>query len=356
MPENGDILMLEKVREHYMNRIILPTNPILILLAAMLLIVPVLSQTDHEEKNFKLAQTGYQFLSIGSDARAGAMADAMTTVPLGAGSLFFNPAGMAHLDSRLNFLVSQNNWIADITHHSFAISFNPWGGRFGVLGFTLMNVDYGDFLGTVRWDNLKGYIDTGVFSPTALATGLGYAVALSDRFSVGAHIKYAAQYLGESLVPTTEDTTVDKHVSSAIAYDFGTLYKTGFKDLVFGMSVRNFSNEIEYASESFQLPLTFRIGISMDLLELLGRDMQRQSLLLAIDAAHPRSHPEYVNFGLEYRLMGVLTIRGGYATNMDEQGANFGFGLRLAPLTFDYAYTDFGIFNSVQRFSLRFSI
>ena len=40
-------------------------------------------------ENKKLAQTGFQFLSVTSDARSGGMADAMTTIHGNSVSLFF---------------------------------------------------------------------------------------------------------------------------------------------------------------------------------------------------------------------------------------------------------------------------
>ena len=46
-------------------------------------------------ENKKLAQTGFQFLSIASDARGGGMADAMTTIHSNSVSIFFNPAGLS---------------------------------------------------------------------------------------------------------------------------------------------------------------------------------------------------------------------------------------------------------------------
>jgi len=333
--------------------------------AAILVIIAgattaVYSQTGEltSGKKQKIAQTGYQFLSVGSDARAAALADAMTTVPMGSSSLLFNPAGMAYMDAFFDVMIGQNYWIADITHNAFSVAFNPWDGRFGVLGFSLINVDYGEFLGTMVWPNDKGYIDTESFKPSALAFGGGYARRLSERFAVGGQVKYATQYLGWAVIsPDVADSlALNKAVSNAVAYDFGTLYRTGFKDLVFGMSVRNFSNEIKYVRESFQLPLTFQIGASLDLFNFFSNSPADQSLMLMVDAAHPRSHPEHVNFGLEYSLKEMLHLRGGYMVNMGEQDLTFGFGINLSTFALDYAYTPFGVFNNVQRFSLRFSI
>ncbi|MFB0515532.1 MAG: PorV/PorQ family protein [Candidatus Neomarinimicrobiota bacterium] len=309
-------------------------------------------------KKQKIAQTGYQFLSIGSNAQAAALADAMTTMPLGSSSLFYNPAGIAHMDVFFDAMMGRNYWIADITHNAFAVAINPWNGRYGALGVSLINVDYGEFLGTMVWPNDKGYIDTEIFTPSALALGVGYGLRLSERFAVGGQVKYATQYLGWAVtsVDEADSLALNKAVSNAVAYDFGTLYRTGFKDLVFGMSVRNFSNEIKYVYESFQLPLTFRIGASLDLFNFWGNRPADQSLMLMVDAAHPRSHPEHVNFGVEYSLKEMLHIRGGYMLNMDEQDLSFGLGLNLLSFALDYAYTPFGVLGNVQCFSLRFLI
>ncbi|HDQ45616.1 MAG TPA: hypothetical protein ENN17_09015, partial [bacterium] len=43
-------------------------------------------------QNKKLAQTGFQFLSVVSDARGSAMAEALTSLETGSSALFFNPA------------------------------------------------------------------------------------------------------------------------------------------------------------------------------------------------------------------------------------------------------------------------
>jgi hypothetical protein len=51
------------------------------------------------QDNQKLAQSGFQFLSVVSDARAAAMAEAMTSLEIGSSALFFNPAGMADMTS-----------------------------------------------------------------------------------------------------------------------------------------------------------------------------------------------------------------------------------------------------------------
>lgn len=304
----------------------------------------------------KLAQTGFQFLSVATDARGGALGDAMTTSDFRSSSLFFNPAGMARMQEKVDLALTQNQWIADITHNSFSLALNPANGRYGVIGFSAISVDYGEIQGTIVSQNAQGYMDTEIIEPTAFCFGLGYAKALSTKFSVGGQLKYTGQNLGRNYVPVGEDSlTVRKNLAFASAVDFGTIYQTGFKSLAFGMSVRNFSEETEFEKESFQLPLTFSIGISMDLFDLM-EDMDNMGLRMSIDAVHPRSYPEYVKVGLEYNFSQTLFLRAGYQSNRDEESFSYGFGIQRFGLGMDYAYTPFGLFDNVQRFTIRFLI
>jgi len=318
--------------------------------------------TAYAGENKKLAQSGFQFLSVISDARAAAMADAMTSLEIGSSALFFNPAGMADMEGLVDISASMNQWIADISHNAFSLAVSPAGGRYGVFGFSFQNVNYGDFYGTrVDKSTDLGYTDTGLFQLSSMAAGIGYAKRLNDRFSVGGQVRWVRQDLGESVIPVVSaelDTSLEavSNVLEPLAFDFGTQFKTGFKSLVFGMSVRNFSKEIEYVEEGFQLPLVFNLGISMDVMDFWENAPLEQSLFVSIDASHYRSHPEQLKFGLDYTLMDILSLRGGYVTNNDEDGFSFGVGVSYFGVTFDYAYSPFGIFDKVQRMTARFSM
>ncbi|MCI0513173.1 PorV/PorQ family protein [candidate division KSB1 bacterium] len=311
----------------------------------------------------KLAQTGFQFLSIPTEARASAMGEAFITVAGNASSIFYNPANMSRTTSFVDGVVSQNKWIADINHYSGALVFNPFRGNYGTFGFSFLSVDYGDFLGTmVDPTTDKGFKDTGNFAPTSFAVGFGYARALTDRFSIGGHVKYARQQLGSNLIPVGDvkdgATAEIKNDVDVWAFDFGTLYQTAFKSLVFGMSVRNFSKEIKYQNEGFQLPLAFTLGISMDVFDFFMAPNSDHSLLVSIDAIHPRDYSERVNVGAEYTFMDILALRAGYMYNYDERDVTIGLGVQKFfgnhGIGLDYAYTPFGIFNEVQRMSFRF--
>jgi len=312
----------------------------------------------------KLGQTGAQFLSVDSDARAGGMAGAMTIVDMESASLLFNPAGMARMGSHLNVTASQNQWIADINHNLFTIALRPGNGEWGVFGASLIAVDYGELQGTMVWDNDKGYIDTEILTPSAYALGLGYAKYLTDKFSVGGQLKHIGLDYARSVFPDENGNadTVKNHIAYANAFDFGTIFKTGWHSLAFGMSMRNFSNEATMEKESFQLPLTFSLGIGMDVFDLYRSHLGTQQLLIAIDALHYRSHPEQLKFGIEYKPVQALAFRTGIYTSEDENSGSFdkndltfGFGVNQFGLAFDYAYTPMGVWNEIHRISARFS-
>ena len=309
------------------------------------------------QDNKKLAQTGFQFLSVTSDARAAGMGNAVTATGLGSSSLFFNPAGLALMNSKMDLSFSTNSWIADISHNSFSFGFKPSAGRLGVFGITAHSVDYGEILGTVVAPNELGYEDTGIIKPTALSLGLGYGKSLSDRFSVGARVSMVSQDLGAAVIQESDTATAEiKNSLSVLSFDFGTHFKTGIPGLDFGMSVRNFSQEVKYADEGFQLPLNFTLGISANLITLSGRRIPGNSMNLQIDATHPRSHPEEILVGLEYSPIPFLSFRGGYISNQDEIDVMFGAGLSTGKISFDYALTPFGIFDNVQRVTIRMSL
>lgn len=340
------------------------------ILSLGLLVGGLISTRGFAQDYQKQAQTGFQFLSVVSDARAAALAEAMTSLQIGSGALFFNPAGMAEMTGLINGTASINKWIADINHNAFSLAIKPAGGNYGVFGFSAQTVDYGEFYGTIVNDSDKGFEDTGIFELNAFALGVGYARQLTDRFSVGGQVRWVHQDLGGSSIavkirPDPTDSTgvrrladtsrVDNQLSPLV-FDFGTQFRTGIKSLVFGMSVRNFSKEVKYAEEGFQAPLVFNLGISMNVMDLVNAGSRDQSLRVSIDATHLRDHPEQIKIGLDYQLMKTFSLRAGYLANNDEDGFSFGAGVSRSGFAFDYAYTPFGVFDKVQRMTARFSL
>ena len=300
----------------------------------------------------KLAQTGLQFLEVDVSPHAAAMGDAFLMVGNDANAMFYNPAGIAKMQSEFDFFAGHTRWIADISYNAGGIVKNM--GNWGSVGLSFITANYGNIIGTRVASNDKGFIETGNVSVGAYAFGLAYARRLTDKFSVGGQIKYVSQHLGENLF--ANGSTVKNKVSG-LAYDFGTIFYPGFKSFRFGMSVRNFSPQFKYQETPFQLPLTFRIGFAMDVLDLMGE--HSNSLLIDVDAIHPRDYTERINIGGEYWFRNIFAIRGGYKFNYEEQGLTAGFGFKKDVAGFsikmDYAYQDFGVFSNVNRVSFGLS-
>lgn len=309
----------------------------------------------------KLAQTGMKFLGMSVVPHAASMGNAVTAMTGKSTALFYNPASMAALGDAFHASLGQSQWIADINYNYVSAAFSPESGQYGTFGVSLMSVDYGDFHETVRTDNEQGYERTGTYGPSALAVGVGYARPLSDQFSVGGHLKYARQSLGESPMAREGGGLARRsYAKGAAVVDFGVLYHTGFRSLNFALSARNFSREYTYAEESFELPLTLQFGVAMDVLDLTRLNQTDHSLLLAIDTSRPRDYSQQIKIGGEYIFSNVLAFRAGYVYPEDEQGINLGVGLQhaLGNIKFaaDYAYTQFGTFGNVNRFSFQFGL
>lgn len=307
----------------------------------------------------KLGTAGLKFLEIDPCARSAAMGGASNVILKDASAIFLNPAGLAFV-SNIDFIFSYNSWIADINQYAFGGVVNldkiglGWLG--GTLGASLLYIDNGEMIRTEylpMFDDYYEYPDP--YTIEEWAAGIAYARSITDKFSFGGHIKYAVQDFGNVTVRKyfEKDTSSVENRLSPVVLDFGTIYNTGFHDLQISMSFRNFAQEVIYVLDKFELPISMRIGIAMNVFK-----MSNQSLMIAIDAVHPRDYTERIHLGAEYLFHG-LALRAGYKFNYDEEDFSAGFGINKniggSVLKIDYAFTSFGIFNAVQRFSIGFS-
>jgi hypothetical protein len=324
------------------------------------LVIFLFSEDSFSQERRKLAQSGLKFLSVPLDARATGLGDAVTSLNMSAAAMFYNPSTMAELDRMGSVSFGTTRWIADFNYIFGSAALNLFDGDYGVFGISMVAVDYGEFQGTVFAPTDDGYIDVGTFEPKAYAFGLGYAKQLSEKFSIGGDIRYVKQSIGSAVTDiSSEGQFVSKDYEvDALAFDFGILYKTGFRSLNFGMRVRNFSTEIVYEDESFQLPLTFKLGISFNAMDFLEVDRDMHSFIVSVDASHPRDFAEQVFMGGEYTFMNTLALRIGYSFPQDEQGLTAGLGLKRDfsnyLLGVDYSYTEFGVFKDVHRLTINF--
>ncbi len=308
----------------------------------------------------KVGTTGAAFLKIGV-GRSTAMGDAFVAIADDASASHFNPAGLARVSRQVQ--VNHVDWIADVNHDNLAIVLPMTS--FGALAFTVTALTMGDIEQTTI-DNPSTRIredeGTGLFfGASDMAFAVSFARIITDKLSFGVTVKAVTQ-------------TIWDMSASAVGFDVGLFYNTGFKSLRIGAAVTNYGTQLSFTGRELDysfywpdsgpsqlqgsykttpagLPTSFRFGIAYDIVE--AKDLDKDSrLTAALDITHPSDINETVNFGLEYGLANVFFLRGGYILNADnayqEQigwltGLSAGLGARAKPaqglsLGLDYTF------------------
>ncbi|MBN2103538.1 PorV/PorQ family protein [bacterium] len=310
----------------------------------------------------KLGQSTMNFLQVGVIPRASGLGDAYSAVGTGSHSIFYNPAALPEIDGTAEAFVSTTQWIADINYMAGAAALNL--KSYGAIGIHFIFVDYGDIIGTrlLPYDQYsvdsKGYEETGMVDNVgAYSVGLSYARRISQKFLMGGTMKYVGQGLGRVVTP---DSSKEDFGENKLAFDMGVKYYTGLKGFRFGMSIRNFATHVKYEEITTQLPLTFAVGAAIDVMEFFRSDeSEGDDLLLTAEFIHPNNYTERVLVGLEYSIMNMLAIRGGYISNHDVLGFNAGIGLTPEisgkKIVVDYSYSSsISYFDDISRFSIGF--
>ncbi|NIA18460.1 MAG: PorV/PorQ family protein [Simkaniaceae bacterium] len=253
-------------------------------------------------------------------------------------------------------MFSHMNWLLDTRILAGAVSMDM--GNWGVFGMSFFYYDYGDPIIATEIDATKknGYNILGKMNPVEFAVGLGYGRRISDKFAIGGQVKIAHQDLlgaGGVKTRTASRTSGGEWVQqsndakkSVVAFDFGTIYDTGWKGLSFSMAFRNFGQEVKYEREKYDLPLSFRFGISFEMFNLLNISSKEHDFILSIDRIHSRDWSEQMNFGAEYAFLKMLFLRAGYKYNYSSEGLTLGLGFNWTwnsnTVRFDYAFKNTG--------------
>ena len=325
----------------------------------------------------RVGTTTSNFLELGYDPKGVAMGDACVSTVNDLSAVYWNPAGLAYMSGTEVFFAYQP-WIVETQTYLASAGFVL--PAYGTFAISILGMNYGEMNVTT----LELQEGTGEnFSPTDLAANLSYGRSLTSWFGFGATVKY----IHSSIFHTN---------ANAMAADFGVIIKTNFfspsdeKDgMKIGMSLSNYGTrmkysgldllrsvdispeetgnykdiKVEYKTDSWELPLIFRVGVSVNPVVKTNH-----RLTLTANALHVNNNNESVNLGAVYtvNLPGVakLFLRGGYRglfLEDSEFGPTFGIGVLLQYLNqkaiqFDYAYRDIGIlgYSNLMGFSFKF--
>ena len=299
----------------------------------------------------KVAQTGCKFLDVAAGARACGMGEAFTVLGQDATALFYNPSGIGEIDENFDFSLGMTQWIADIEYISLAFVYNF--GAWGNLGISLISPDYGTIIGSkVDETNDNGFTIIGPLDVSAFCAGVAYAREFTDKFTVGGQVKYVSQHLAENVVEEGELPVANE--ISTLSYDFGLIFYPGFESFAFGMSIRNFSPRVTYERIGFEMPLTFALGIGFDLMDFIG-GYPDVSLNIGAEMLHPRDWQEEFHVGGEFGIQDMIFLRAGYKFRYSQEGLNAGVGIDFGGARIDYSYSEFELFDMINRVSVGFA-
>lgn len=300
----------------------------------------------------KAGRTAMQFLKIGNGSRQVALGEASIAGVRDINSIFWNPAAITGIDGA-QAAFNYNMWIADLSVLSGAVGYNLNGIATFVINY--VSLDYGD-IAEATVTNSSGGIDTrtgSYFSGSDVLVGFGLAKQFTDKLSIGINVKYMQEKLYV-------------YSSSLWGFDVGSFYDTGWRGIRIAMSAQNFSTQARFLhtkeeeQQTYEIPLIFRIGVSMDLMGgedlFLGGEPDQHKVTFNIDAIHSNDYKERLHLGLEYKVFNIFSLRGGYKINYDEGNLSFGAGVDYAidgiRLNFDYAYVNYDFLQSPHRFTV----
>ena len=313
----------------------------------------------------KVGTAAAQFLGIGVGPKALAMGSAYVAMPNDATALYWNPGAFAQaLKSQITF--SHTSWLVESKFRWGGVMLNLDGQN--AVGASITHMDYGE--NEVTTTSLPD--GTGErWTASDMAIGLSYSRLLTDRFSLGATVKYVEQRIWNE-------------TASAFAMDIGLLYVTGFNNMRLGVAMTNFGGNLRLdgkdlltrvdidpansgsnkalvgnlKTEPWPLPLFFRVGVAMDVVDLGG-----VKATVAADAVRPNDANASVNLGTEISWNDLLFVRGGYQSlfkSGSQETFSLGAGLKYAAEGFagvevNYAYNAFGVFGSINTIEVAFS-
>lgn len=310
----------------------------------------------------KVGTTAAPFLGIGAGPRAISMGGAFVAVASDPSALYWNPAGISR-DGRTQAFMEHTNYL-------LGTSYNFFGAVVAIdednaIGLSVTNLAYGTSNVTTV-DQPDGTGET--WDANDWAIGLSYSRNLTDRFSIAGTAKMIIQQIW-------------RESATGFALDAGLLYITPLNNLKIGMEIANFGTEMqmsgedllitvspdesvvganskipaEYTTNSYPIPLIFRVGLAMDVIK-----SSDNRLTLAADAIHPSDNVQSVNVGAEYCWDNLVSARVGYKSLFvpaSEEGLTFGIGLNYDitnkfNVKLDYGFENYGLLKNIQEFAL----
>ncbi len=288
--------------------------------------------------------SGFEFLRTDFSPRTAAMSRSFQTIRGDLSTVFTNPAGMVYSEGR-QFAFYYSNYLLDI-NGGLAGYAQPIKGL-GVMTVAVTYFDYGTLDETNEFAEKTGF----TFSAYDFALSVGLSDHLDDNFSYGVNLKYAF-------------SKIENYNASAIAADFGLLYKVPFdKNLYFGVTLLNLGTNFEaYAGNKEPLPMSLNVGISKILAHL---PLEWSVSLKDLNETRENFWDYFKEFSIggEFRISESLRLRLGYDNGLNKDlkanntqkfgGLSLGMGINWTKYRLDYSYSNYGTLGSIHRIGIK---
>ncbi len=291
----------------------------------------------------KAGMVGVNFLKVGIGARGVAMGGAYSALSDDLTSMFWNPAGLSHVDG-INGSVNYTQWFAGFSHN-FAALVVPIGSYRAGIGFTSFSS------GQIPYTTIENTENDFTYEVQDICLTASFAGKITEEFSFGANIKYI-------------QTAFARVNSGGMAFDLGTQYNSNWKGVRVGFALSNLGPQQNFSgqdlnqvnrivtganaapvdmtliSTAYNLPLTFRAGMAADMMSIVDGSENtptdaENKWVAAVDFVTLADAPEMFSIGSEYVWNNLIALRAGYQFGHDVFGFAGGIGLNYSSGMFD---------------------
>ncbi|MFA5113062.1 MAG: PorV/PorQ family protein [Candidatus Margulisiibacteriota bacterium] len=250
------------------------------------------------------ASSGVEFLKLGAGARPLAMGDAYTGLADDSAAIFYNPAGLANLNFP-EVMTMYNKYLVDSLQQAAGIVYPT---RYGIIGVGYSGFNSGD---------IQGYDQNGA-ATTVFTTGSScLTLALGRQFNPALSYGISLKQVSEKLADNS---------ASALAADAGLFYRIN-QNVTAGLAATNLGAGLKFISDNTPFPTAYRGGLAFS-----GR-LYGDAVNLTGDLVSYADGTK-MNFGAEYVLRNLLSLRAGLSGN----SLRAGLGVSANLFSLDYAY------------------
>lgn len=292
--------------------------------AATLLMITCGSITiQAQEKNtINITTTAVPFLRISPDARSGGIGDAGIALSADANSVFYNQAKIPFAKNKAGIGATYTPWLKDVADNMYLATLAGFHqlDELQAVSASLRYFNAGD-ISVVDFNGNK--LQTA--RPREFAFDLGYSRKLSDKFGIGAAVRYISSKLATGNINGT-----NYKAGNALAADLSVFFNGVGSDgrgWTAGLSLSNLGSRIGYTDESNNKDfLPANIGIGASYTEVWNEDNKMTFVLQADKLLVPKI-PETAEAMPAYR---DKSVAGSWFSSFDNGAMQLAFGAEYA--------------------------